>query len=353
MKTHPEARYPAAPHREGASSSRELLLLSFGLLILLAVAWFIRRALLLIYVSAVFAVVLKPAVDWLHGISLMGWRPGRGAALLLLVLLLCAFVGGLIAIAVPSVIDNVSGFAGTMTKQLEALQNRFQSVPLLRKVRLSDVQPHVSSALANVLPALGSAITAALTAILLTAYFILDGAALLKRSMRILPPERRTRLEATLSRAAVRMRHWLTGQAMLMAILGTAATVTFGVMNLPYFYLLGLFAGLANIVPLLGPLVTVLLASVVAATQSGWDVLGVLVFYLVYQQVENAFLTPKIMKSQVQLPSAIVIVALLVGSELAGVTGALVAVPSAVIVAELINEYLLYKTPQDDTAADG
>src|SRR5689334_9617559 len=108
MKTQPEIRDAAAPHREGASRSRELLLLAFALLILVAVAWFIRRALLLIYVSAVFAVVLKPAVDWLHRLSLLGWRPGRGAALLLLVLLLCAFLGGLIAIAVPSIVDNVS-----------------------------------------------------------------------------------------------------------------------------------------------------------------------------------------------------------------------------------------------------
>jgi predicted PurR-regulated permease PerM len=70
----------------------------------------------------------------------------------------------------------------------------------------------------------------------------------------------------------------------------------------------------------------------------------VVIFYFVYQQVENAFLTPRIMKSQVELSSAIVIVALLVGGELAGIPGALVAVPSAVLIGEFVQEYLTYKT---------
>jgi predicted PurR-regulated permease PerM len=140
------------------------------------------------------------------------------------------------------------------------------------------------------------------------------------------------------------MRGWLTGQAMLMAILGISSGLTFGFMGLPYFYLLAVFAAAANLVPLLGPLATVVVASAVAATQSGWDVLGVLVFYLIYQQVENAFLTPRIMKSQVELSPVIVIVALLVGGELAGIAGALVAVPSAVLISELADEYIPKRT---------
>jgi predicted PurR-regulated permease PerM len=319
-----------------------ILLLAFAIAVSLLIAWVIRHALLIIYVSAVFAVVLKPAVDWLHRMRILGWRPGRGAALLLLVAVLGIFLGGMIAIAVPSIISNVAGFAGTMTGQISALQKHLRSIPVLRNLSLADVQPHITSALESVLPALGGATTSILTGLLLTAYFILDGAGLLKRVLRVFPLERRGRLETTLARASKRMRYWLVGQAMLMAVLGGSAAVTFGLMGLPYFYLLALFAGIANIVPLLGPLATVVIASIVAATQSWWSVLGVLIFYLVYQQVENAFLTPRIMKSQVELPSAVVIVALLVGSELAGIAGALVAVPSAVLFAELADEYLVY-----------
>jgi len=95
------------------------------------------------------------------------------------------------------------------------------------------------------------------------------------------------RLAATLDRAGARMRGWLGGQAMLMLILGGSSVVTFGLVGIPYFYLLGVFAGVANIIPMLGPILTVLVAGAVAATVSGWKVLGVVIFYLVYQQVEN------------------------------------------------------------------
>jgi predicted PurR-regulated permease PerM len=263
-------------------------------------------------------------------------------ALLLLVLLILIVLGGIIAIAVPSLVSNASDFIGTMTDQLSALQSRLHSIPLMRGVNISDLKSRVAGALASIVPALGSAIADIVTAILLIAYLILDGAALLSRFLRVFPAEKRARLEATLDRAGGRMRHWIAGQGMLMAILGISAAVTFGIMGLPYFYLLAIFAALANIVPLLGPLATVVLAGAVALTQSPWDALGVVIFYFVYQQVENAFLTPKIMKSQVQLSSAVVIIALLIGGELAGIAGALVAVPSAVLVVELAGEYLAY-----------
>jgi predicted PurR-regulated permease PerM len=319
------------------------VLLGFALAVSLVLAWFIRHALLIIYVSAVFAVVLKPAVNRLHHTRVFGWRPGRGIALLLLVILLCSVLGGIIAIAAPSIASDVSDFAATMTKQMGNLQNRLRSLPLFRNIKVSNLQSQVAAALGKVIPAISGATLDIITGLLLTAYFILDGRELLERVLRVIPSAKRARAGATLNRAGRRMRHWLAGQAMLMAILGTSSGVTFGLMRLPYFYLLALFAAVANLVPLLGPLATVILAGAVAATQSGWDVLGVLIFYFVYQQVENAFLTPNIMKAEVQLPSSVVIVALLIGSELGGIPGALIAVPSAVLVAELAGEYLVDK----------
>jgi predicted PurR-regulated permease PerM len=256
------------------TDTRRAIPLTFTIGVLLLVGWWIRHAVLLIYISAVFAVVLEPAVAWLHTKSLFGWHPGRGSALLLLVLILCLFLGGMFAIAVPSVIDNVRGFIGTLTSQAGALQAKLRSVPLLRNLDLSRLQPSASSAVATLLPAVRGTLTDVLSTILLIAYFILDGRSLLKRGIALFPTQMRPRLEGTLHRAGERMRHWLTGQAILMAILGGSAAVTFGIMGLPYFYLLALFAGIANIVPLLGPLATVVLAGLVAATQSGWKVLG-------------------------------------------------------------------------------
>jgi predicted PurR-regulated permease PerM len=161
--------------------------------------------------------------------------------------------------------------------------------------------------------------------------------------MSLFSPAVASRLDPTLRRAGVRMRGWISGQLMLMLILGSASAVVFGILGIRYFYLLAVIAGVANIIPLLGPILTVVLAGLAAAMDSWGKVLGVFIFYAIYQQAENAFLTPRIMKSQVPLSSTAVIVALLLGGEVAGVAGALVAVPSAVLVSVLLDEYVVQK----------
>jgi predicted PurR-regulated permease PerM len=128
---------------------------------------------------------------------------------------------------------------------------------------------------------------------------------------------------------------------MLMLILGALSFLAFWALGVRYFYALALLAGVSNIIPILGPLLTVILAGLVAATDSGLKVLGVLIFYLIYQQAEEAYLTPRIMESTVDLPAVAVVVALAVGGGLAGILGALVAVPSAALIGTVINEYML------------
>jgi predicted PurR-regulated permease PerM len=95
----------------------------------------------------------------------------------------------------------------------------------------------------------------------------------------------------------------------------------------------------------LGAAICIGLALLVAAIDSWGRVLGIAVFYLVYLQVENSYLTPRIMKKSVDLPGLAILVALLMGSALAGVVGAMVSVPTAVLVAVLLDEYLVRKEP--------
>ncbi len=313
------------------------MLLAFGIALLLAAAWVVRHALLLIYIAAVFAVVLKPFVDRVNERGIFGWHPGRGVALLLMAAAIVIALGLLLTFAIPPLAEDLQEFA----KGAPGLIERLQAIPFVKDIDLKALPAKIVSAGGGFAAGVGSAIGNFLTIVLLIAYFILDGGRPLRGLLAAVPPGSRGRLDRALSRAARRMRGWLAGQLMLMLILGGASLITFGLMRIPYFYLLGVFAGIANIIPLLGPIVTVVLAALIAATQSIWKVVGVLAFYAVYQQVENAFLTPRIMKAQVELSASVVLIALLIGSELAGIAGALVAVPSAVLVVELAEEYLV------------
>ncbi|MFL6352435.1 MAG: AI-2E family transporter [Bryobacteraceae bacterium] len=327
--------------------AERILFLGFATALLLFVAYLARQALLLIYISAVFAVVLSPAVDRVHRLSIWRWRPSRGAAILLFCIAIALLVALLCVFALPPVISEMQDLVVQLPDLLNTLRTRFRSTPLLRTFDTATVTSYVGShvgKIASLFAGFAGTIVSAATASILTAYLILDGNRVLRWLMSLFPVESRNRLETALRHAGERMRKWLWGQAILMLILGSASAITFGSMGLRFFYLLALFAGLANIIPLLGPIATVIVAALIAAIDSPWRVLGVLIFYLVYQQVENAFLTPRIMQSQVQLPPSAVVVALLIGGELAGAMGALVAVPTAVLCSVLIDEYLVHHT---------
>jgi predicted PurR-regulated permease PerM len=99
-------------------------------------------------------------------------------------------------------------------------------------------------------------------------------------------------------------------------------------------------------------MVSMALVILAAATDSWEKVLGVIIFYGIYAQVETSYLTPRIMKSSVDLPALGVLVALLMGSKLAGVIGAMIAVPTAVLVSVLVQEYLVQHDDQEDDAQE-
>ncbi|HET7870995.1 MAG TPA: AI-2E family transporter, partial [Terriglobales bacterium] len=120
---------------------------------------------------------------------------------------------------------------------------------------------------------------------------------------------------------------------------------------LRYFYLLALFAGIADIVPIAGPVSALLLAATVAALDSPQKVLFVVLFHAVYAQFEAGFLSPHIMRSTLKLSPVAVIIALSLGGSLAGVIGALVSVPTAALVLVLTDEYLVKKPSAAQAAA--
>jgi predicted PurR-regulated permease PerM len=141
------------------------------------------------------------------------------------------------------------------------------------------------------------------------------------------------------------MGKWLLGQGSLILILGLTSTIVYLFLHVRYAYALGALTGLLNVIPILGAAVCIALAMLVAAIDSWGRVIGVVIFYAVYLQVENSFLVPRIMRSRVGLPGLAILAALLIGSSVAGVIGAMVSVPTAVLVAELVDEYLVNKSP--------
>jgi predicted PurR-regulated permease PerM len=182
-----------------------------------------------------------------------------------------------------------------------------------------------------------------ITGFILTIYFILEGDQAYQWFLSFFPRQRRQRLDQTLQRANIRMGKWLLGQGSLMLILGVTSTIVYLSLHVRYAYALGVLTGLLNIIPVLGAAVCIALALLVAAIDSWGRVLGIAIFYVIYLQVENSYLIPRIMKNRVGLPGLAILIALVLGSTLGGILGAMVSVPTAVLIAVLLDEYFVQK----------
>jgi predicted PurR-regulated permease PerM len=314
------------------------------------IAWLIRDVLVLLYVSALFAVILAPVVQTVSKLQVGRWRPFRGVAVLSLPL---AVVGVLVAFgffALPPVIHDLQEFSKEVPARTPILLERLKSIPFANHLDPDDInrriQDFLSGAATQLLVSIkdwAGKLFAIITGFILTIYFILEGDHAYRWFLSFFPPQSRSRLDLTLQRAEVRMGKWLLGQGSLMLVLGITSTIVYLSLRVRYAYALGALTGLLNVIPIIGAAVCIVLALLVAAIDSWGRVIGVAIFYAIYLQVENSFLVPRIMRSRVGLPGLAILVSLLLGSALAGVVGAMVSVPTAVLVAELIDEYLVDK----------
>lgn len=320
----------------------------FGLA--LYILWVVRHTLLLIFISILFAIVFMPAIRAIQRWRIYHWRPGRGAAILILLLCVIGVIAIIATFMLPPIIGDIQHLIQDVPSQLHQFADRVKHLPFGKKLASDMDAGRIVSYLEGSLQhtistatSIAGGILDLSVIVLLTAYFILDSEGSFNWAMSLVPVNRRSRLRATLLRAAKRAQHWLMGQILLMLILGGLTALVLGLMHVRYFYALAVFAGFANFVPVIGPVATVVLAGAVALLDSWLKLVGVIIFYLSYQQLENAFLTPKIMQARVGLSGVTVIAALSIGGALAGILGALVAVPSAAMLGTVLDEYAVQK----------
>lgn len=327
-----------------AENRRSDILFAFAVAIALLMAWQVRHVLLMIYVSALFAVVLGPGVELVQKLRIGNWRPNRGIAVLILLAGFVSLLAIFFIFAIPPIFRDLQQFAIDLPGKLQRVYERVQHWPVARGFDPSILKEHAVAAVGGafgLFKGVFGGILRFLSFLVLLAYFIIDGERAFHWALSLVSPKHRQRLDDTFCRAERRVSKWLLGQFLLMLILGSSSAVVFGLLGIKYFVALAVFMGVANIVPIIGPVFSVIVAAVIAAFDSWTKAFGVVVFYLVYQQIENAFLTPRIMRSTVDLPGLAVIIALAIGGALAGVPGAIVAVPTAALVAVVVDEYIV------------
>lgn len=322
-------------------------ILGLGLLLLAALwfAWLLKDILLVLAVALLTTAALQPPVKWLDE---RGFPHLLSVSLCLLILI--GLFGGLAAYLIPLVIAQTVQLA----RHLPALGERISSLgeewrsmaegyPFLP--RLSDLSSHAADQLTGwiqrsidltgrFLLLLGKIFTV----FFLTFFFLKDGRPLLEQVVGLLPQRRRDGARALIERVGHRIGIYLLGRLAVMALVGLLTTLGLALFGVPYAALLGVLAGILDIIPYVGPLIAGVPGVLVALSVSWQKAMWTLGIYIVVQVLESNVITPLVLGRSTGLHPVWVLVSILVGAQLLGVIGMVLAIPAAVILQIVLAE---------------
>jgi predicted PurR-regulated permease PerM len=313
--------------------------------VLVAAMWVLRSVLLLIYVCALLAAGLRPLVLWIERrrtLVIHHHPPPRGLVILLLYAIVLAAVAGAAYLVLPPLVTQAQDLVARGPELLRRAQG-FLDAHHLGAIRLDSVAPPRTSGLLGTVLGTVTGIVGGLlsvvTIVILTFYFLVEGDDLVAFWLRMLPRRYRARARTIGTRVIGKVSAWLVGQMILCVGIGVTAGVALVLLGVPFAYVLAIVAAAGELIPYAGPFLSGLLATTIATTTVSWHVgLATAAYFLVQQLLENNVIQPKIMSQQVGLSAATVIVAVLIGGALLGISGAVLAVPTAAIVQVTLRE---------------
>lgn len=322
---------------------------ALGGLVLLWVLYLIREVLLVLYIAGLLAIGFSPAVRWLERRHTNRRLP-RWAAILALYLMLLGAIAGILVTVLPPLITQAGELWANLPRYIDQLQGQLVSrglishtytwSELLKSGSTGAISGMAISGVLGAVRGVLGVIAVLVTLLVLPYYLLLEGHSLQVGFVKLFPRSRRALLARLTHSVTIKVSAWLGGQLLLGFIIGSTAALGLWLLGVPYFYVLALVAAVGELIPIVGPILAAVPAILVALTVSPQTALFTAIYFLVQQFVENHLLVPRVMERQVGVSAVTVIAALLVGSELLGVVGALLAVPTAAIAQVLLQEFL-------------
>jgi predicted PurR-regulated permease PerM len=319
--------------------------------LVLGCAFVARDALLMIYVSGVLAIGFSPIVRVIERQKLLpigSARFPRWLAILVLYLAILGTIGLVLSLIFPPLVEQGQAMWEKAPRWFERgqqflitkgwLTGRISMREAVEKApgSGSDAVTRVGRAVVGV----AGGIFGIFTILILTFYMLIDSWRLRETFLRLFRRERRPRIDAASREVMVKVSAWLGGQLLLAGTIGVTTAIGLWALGIPYFYVLALVAAIGELIPIVGPVLSAVPALGVAATLSLNKAVFVLIFFILQQQLENHVLVPKIMSRQVGVSAVTIIVALLIGGSLAGILGAILAVPTVAILQVVASEAL-------------
>ena len=323
--------------------------LAIGVWAVLHIVSVARHVLVWIVISLFLALAINPLVEWLQqrGIE------RRGLATTLAFLLVMLGIAALGALFIPTLVDNVNkfvaavpgyvddvtkgrgrlGFLETKYHVVEKIQEQLDNGGAKRVLGLSGAALSITKGVVNI-------VIGAITITFLTFFMVLEGPAWVERFYGLLPPESQPRWRRVGRDVYKQVGGYVTGNLVISVIAGTLTTIVLLILGVPYAIALGLIVALLDLIPLAGATIAAILIGAVAFLHTIVAGIVVIVFFVIYQQVENHVLQPLVYRRTVALSPLVILISILIGAEVAGVLGALAAIPVAGAIQVLVVDFL-------------
>lgn len=307
----------------------------------------IRAILALVVVALFLAVAINPAVDWLERRGF-----GRGLGVLAVFVLIFILVGLISLSFVPIFVEQGHSFAQAAPELVE----RVRHAPVIRwvderfdlfdKVEF-DLKRHAGTVVRStlgVVTGIFKGLFAFVTVLVMTVFMLLFGGEIFGKGLKQLRPSYRFRYIELADRMQETVGGYVLGTLIVASIGGVVITVTLLVLGVPYFLPLGFAMFILGIIPYIGPtLAAVLIVGTTLAAAGLTPGIAMVVVFTLYQVIENNLLQPLVQRRTIRMNPLIIFVAFLVGASLAGILGALLALPVAGAIQVVIRDVLAHE----------
>jgi predicted PurR-regulated permease PerM len=311
-----------------------------------------RHILAWVFIALFLALALNPAVDRLER-RLNGRRALATATVMLVAI---AAIAGIGALFIPTLVHQVTGFANNvpdylhdLTKgrgRLGFLQSKYHLVDKAREALAHGGARRLFGLTGTAVGIAKGVITfvlATVTIVFMTFFMLLEGPRWVDRFFGLLRPESQTRWRKVGYDIYRTVGGYVTGNLLISVIAGVSTAIVLLIMGVPFSVALGLIVAILDLIPLAGATIAAIIVGLVAFLHSIPAGIVVVVFFIVYQQLENHVLQPLVYGRTVQLSPLVVLISVLIGAELAGVLGALGAIPAAGALQVLLVDYLAHR----------
>jgi predicted PurR-regulated permease PerM len=289
-----------------------------------------------ILVAGLIVLSLEPLVKFFMGFNLFNKPISRGFAVLLTYVSFLTVIITVFTIGLPPVFTQAQKLLANLPILLASLTGQ-------EVVNVIDFLPQLADLPRQTLGALTvglSSLATIFSVFILSIYMSLDWDNIKKRFFSLFSDRTREEVTNIVHEVETNIGHWVKGEVTLMIVIGLASFIGLSILGIEFALALALIAGILEIVPILGPVVSAILASIVGFADSPIKGLAVLGLFIIIQQLENSLLVPKIMQRVSGFSPLVILIALLVGHTFFGLVGALIAVPTTMVGVVIVRSIL-------------